>query len=104
MKMSTVRKFAMSLPDVSEAPHHNFGSFRVCGKIFVTMPPGDEFIHIFVPDAVRDEALTLHSEFAENLWWGSKTVGIRVQLAAAEASAVKRWMKEAWTYKAPGRA
>jgi hypothetical protein len=103
MKMSTVRDFAMSLPDVSEAPHHNFGSFRVSGKIFVTIPPGDELIHIFVPDAVRDEALVLHPDFAENLWWGSKIVGIRVQLAAADASAVKRWVREAWTHKAPKR-
>lgn len=101
MKMAVVRKFAMSLPEVSEAPHHEYGSFRVSGKIFVTFPPGDEFIHVFIPEELRDEAITVYSTFVENLLWGGKVVGIRVRLAAADAAAVKRLVKEAWTYKAP---
>jgi hypothetical protein len=101
MKMATVRKFAMSLPEVSEAPHHNYGSFRVSGKIFVTFPPGEEFIHVFVPDELRDEAVTVYSAFVENLHWGSKIVGVRICLAGADAAVVKRFVKDAWTYKAP---
>jgi hypothetical protein len=99
MKMAAVRKFALSLPDVSEAPHHTYGSFRVNGKIFVTFPPDEEFVHIFVPDAVREEALALHGDFAENLWWGSKILGIRVHLADADSAAVKRFIEEARSYK-----
>lgn len=101
MKLETVRKFAMSLPEVSEAPHHEFGSFRVKGKIFVTFPPDQEFIHVFIPEALRDEALALHPEYIENLLWGGKVAGIRVRLAGADAAAVKRLVKAAWHHKAP---
>ncbi len=103
MKFSTVRSFAMALPDVSEEPHHNFGSFRVQGKIFVTVPPGEEFIHILIPDEKRDEVLELHSSFAAKLLWGSKVVGVRVELAKADTTVVKRLIKDAWEYKAPKR-
>lgn len=57
MKLATLRKFALSLPEVTEEPHHDFGSFRVRGKIFVTVPPGEEFIHVFAPEPVREQAL-----------------------------------------------
>ncbi len=57
MKFSTVHKFAMSLPEAAEAPHFETSSFRVRGKIFVTVPPGQEFIHVFVPEDSRAVAL-----------------------------------------------
>lgn len=91
----------MSLPDVSEEPHHHFGSFRVKGKIFVTVPPGEEFIHIFIPEERREEVLELYSSFAEKLLWGSKVLGVRVELAKADTAVVKRLVKDAWEYKTP---
>jgi len=103
VKFSTVRTFAMALPDVSDEPHHNFGAFRVKGKIFVTVPPGEEFVHIFIPDESRDEVLELYSSFAEKLLWGSKVLGVRVELAKADAAVVKRLVKQAWEHKAPKR-
>ena len=103
MKFSTVRTFAMSLPDVSEEPHHDYGAFRVKGKIFVTVPPGEEFIHVFIPEERREEVLALHAGFAEKLLWGGKVVGVRVQLAAAETPVVKQLIEEAWAHKAPKR-
>jgi hypothetical protein len=36
MKIDTVRKYALSLEAVTEEPHHNYSSFRVRSKIFVT--------------------------------------------------------------------
>ena len=36
MKLADVRKFALALPEVAEAPHHHYGSFRVRGKILAT--------------------------------------------------------------------
>ncbi len=101
MKLATVRKLAMSLPEVTEEPHHNYGSFRVRGKIFVTVPPGEEFIHIFVPEQVREQSLILHSSFVEKLLWGGKVRGVRVKLAKADAVVVERLVREAWQHKAP---
>jgi hypothetical protein len=60
MKINTVRTYAMSLEAVTEEPHHNYSSFRVRGKIFVTMPPDEEFIHVFVGEEDRQSALALY--------------------------------------------
>jgi hypothetical protein len=101
MKYATVRKFALSLPEVSEEPHHNFNSFRVRGKIFVTVPPGEAHIHLFVSEQQREQALVLHADFAEKLLWGGKVVGIRIALASANSAAIKRIVHSAWRNKAP---
>lgn len=46
MKLEQARKYALSLPETTEAPHFDYTSFRVKGKIFATSPPGGEFLHI----------------------------------------------------------
>ncbi len=101
MKLATVRQYALSLPEVTEQPHFRFGSYRVRGRIFVTIPPGESHIHVFVAELEREQALAIHPEFAEKLFWGGKVVGLRVALAAAPAAAVKRLVLQAWTNKAP---
>ena len=80
MKIDPIRKFALALEAVTEEPHHHFSSFRVRGKIFVTIPPGDEYLHVFVDEQGRETALALYSEFTEKLLWGEKVVGLRVSL------------------------
>ncbi len=67
MKMATVRKHALSLADATEEPHHHFGSFRVRGRIFVTLPPGDALIHVFLADDDRERAPAMYPEWAEKL-------------------------------------
>ena len=101
MKLAAVRSIAMALPEVTEEPHHHFGSFRVRGKIFITMPPGEEYIHVFVPEQEREQALAMHPGFTEELLWGSKVLGVRVSLAKAAPSAVKSLVLQAWRSKAP---
>ena len=101
MQFAAVRAIAMSLPDATEEPHHQFGSFRVRGKIFVTVPPGQEHIHVFVPEEQRELALALYADFVEKLLWGGKVVGLKIALAKAEPSAVEALVRQAWAYKAP---
>ncbi len=91
----------MSLPEVTEEPHHNFGSFRVRGKIFITMPPDEQHIHVFVPEQEREQALAMYPLFTEKLLWGSKVLGVRVSLPQATPSAVKSLVLQAWQSKAP---
>jgi hypothetical protein len=62
VKFATVLKYALSLPEVTEEPHHHFGSFRVRGRIFVTVPPEQEHIHVFVAELQRETALALYGE------------------------------------------
>ena len=77
MKLDAVRRYALSLDAVTEEPHHHFSSFRVRGKIFVTMPPGEQFIHVFLAEDDREPALAMYPTFIEKLLWGGKVVGLR---------------------------
>ncbi len=101
MKFATVRQYALSLPEVTEEPHHRYSSFRVKGKIFVTVPPEQDHLHVFVSEQNREVALTLHGEFTEKLLWGGKVVGVRVALKSAQPPVVKRLVRQAWENKAP---
>ena len=101
MKLSEVRRYAMTLPEVTEEPHHQSISFRVRGKIFVTVPPKENHIHVFVNETTREQAIVLYPTFVEKLFWGGKVWGIRVDLGAATSSAVKGFIRSAWATKAP---
>jgi hypothetical protein len=96
VKLDPIRKHAMSLEEVTEEPHHNYSSFRVRGKIFVTIPPEEEFIHVFVGEDDRERALAMHPEFMEKLLWGTKVLGLRVCLASATPTAVKALVTKAY--------
>ena len=96
MKIDTVRKHATALEAVNEEPHHNHSSFRVRGKIFVTIPPDEEFIHVFVDEPDRELALALYPEFIEKLLWGGKVVGLRVALGSAKAAVVRSLVDQAY--------
>ena len=95
MKLATVRRFALSLPDVTEQPHHESSSFRVRGRIFVTVPPAEDVIHVFVDETDRERALAMHPQWLEKLLWGGKVRGLRIVLEAAEAAAVKALVRQA---------
>ena len=99
--VATVREYALSLPEAAEAPHFQYASFRVRGKIFATVPPGNEYLHVFVPEPQREPALTLHPEFLEKLHWGGKVVGLRATLAPAKPGVIRRLLGLAWESKAP---
>ena len=96
MKIDAVRKYAMALEAVTEEPHHASSSFRVRGKIFVTVPPSDDVVHVFVAEEDRESALALYPDFIEKLFWGGKVVGLRVLLAAAKPTAVKSLVSKAY--------
>ncbi len=100
MKFETVRTAALALPETTEEPHHHFGSFRVRGKIFITVPPDNTHIHVFVSEQDRERALAAYPDFTEKLLWGGKVVGIRVTLATAPAAVVKVMVRQAYEHKA----
>ena len=101
MQLAEARKYALSLPEANEEPHHQYNSFRVRGKIFVTVPPGNEHLHVFVDEQRRQLAISMFPEAYEELWWGKKAVGIKVLLSAAESSDVEDMIYCAWQRKAP---
>ena len=96
VKIDAVRKHAMSLEAVTEEPHHHYSSFRVRGKIFVTIPPEEDVIHVFVGEEEREQALAIYPEFIEKLLWGGKVVGLRVVLESARPTVVRSLVSKAY--------
>lgn len=101
MNVAQVRRCALSLPEATEEPHFAYSSFRVRGRIFVTVPPDGEHIHVFVAEDRRERALTLYPGFVEKLLWGKKVCGLRIRLSGATPSVVTQLVRDAWARKAP---
>ncbi|HEX3795158.1 MAG TPA: MmcQ/YjbR family DNA-binding protein [Acidimicrobiales bacterium] len=101
VRQSTVRRLALALPDTAEAPHHEMTSFRVAGKIFATVPPEGDRVHVFVG---ADEVSAYCAEYpgvVEELWWGKKLSGCRVTLRGANQALLRELLTEAWRNRAP---
>jgi len=101
MNIAEARAFALSLPEATEAPHHESNSFRVRGKIFATVPPIAGLLHVFVDDEMREAACAALPEAFENLYWGKKIAGLRIHLSSAPEADVRRLLAYAWRRKAP---
>jgi hypothetical protein len=100
MTLTKVRKYALSLAEVTEAPHFDRTSLRVRGKIFLTARPSASHIHVFVPEESREPVLAMYPQHVEKLLWGGKVVGLRVQLSGPVVM-VKDLIRAAWACKAP---
>jgi hypothetical protein len=103
MELKTIRIQALSLPEVTEEPHFDSSSFRVRGKIFITVPADEAYAHLFVGEQDREAALAMYPDFIEKLMWGTRVLGVRVALAKAKASVVADLVRKAWHNKAPKR-
>ena len=103
MLADDARAIALSLPEAVEAPHFDYASFRVGGRIFATMPPDGRHLHAFVDEEERQRALALHPGCVEALHWGKRAIGVRVDLHEANAALATRLLVQAWARKAPRR-
>lgn len=103
MDFADVRRLALSLPEVAEEPHFQSSSFRVRGKIFATIPPGDRFLHLFLDEEDRELAVAVEPRAYEKLWWGKKVVGVKVSVGVADAERLAALLRTAWQRKAPTR-
>jgi len=101
MKLDQARAFALSLPETHGEPHFEMWSFRVRGKIFATVPPDGLHLHIFVGEAAVHGAVGSDPKAFEELWWGKKLAGVRVNLPAARIGPVFDLLAASWRRKAP---
>jgi len=101
--LDAARAFALSLPGASEEPHFEMTSFRVRGKIFATVPPGGEYLHVFVDEGEIRAAVAEDPAAFEPLRWGKRVRGVRVRIAAAPDERVAELLEESWRRKAPAR-
>ncbi len=100
VKYADAKRFALSLPGVSEEPHFGMPSFRVNKRVLVTVPPGN-MLHVFVSGEERDMCLMAYASCTEKVFWGGKVVGIRIFLDKATRGAVEDLILRAWKYRAP---
>ena len=98
--LTQARTLALALPEATESPHFQSTSFRVRGRIFATAPDA-EYLHVFVGEEARSQALALHGGFIEKLPWGAKIVGLRIHLPKAPPAVVGQLLQSAWRAKAP---
>lgn len=100
--MREAGRFVLSLPEVTEEPHFEKASFRVRGKIIATVPTDGEHLHIFGNEDQMRAVVATDPGVFEELWWGKRFAGVRVNLAAADADAdvVFSMLEEAWRQKA----
>jgi len=97
------REFALSLPGASEEPHFDMCSFRVNGKIFATVPLGEEHLHVFVDETEVEASVAEDPAAFAPLLWGQRLRGLRVRLAAADDARLEELIEESWRRKAPKR-
>jgi hypothetical protein len=100
-ELGAARRFALSLPGVTEAPHFDMSSFRVRGRIFVTVPPAGTRLHVFVDPLAVDGYVAEDPAAFEPLRWGERIRGLLVNLAAADGTRVREVIEESWRRKAP---
>ena len=101
--LEEARRFALSLPGATEEPHFEMSSFRVRGRIFATVPPDGEHLHVFVDEGEVHAAVAEDPAAFESLLWGQRLRGLRVRLAAAAQDRVEELLEESWRRKAPAR-
>src|SRR5689334_20709384 len=101
--LDSARAFALSLPGATEAPHFDMSSFRVRGKIFATVPPDDEYLHVFVDEGEVHAAVAEDPAAFEPLLWGQQLRGLRIRIAAAPDHRIAELLEESWRRRAPAR-
>ena len=106
MKLEQARRFALSLPEAIEAPHHEASSFRVGGKIFATLGYPDHrcAVVMLTPQdqdlLVRDYPKAFSPVAGKWGASGSTTVTLR----SPTKRAVTLALDAAWRKRAPKRA
>ncbi len=103
MTLDEARSFALSLPETTEQPHFEKSSFRVRGRIFATAAPDGAHLHLFLEDGEVRALVADHPAAFEELWWGRRLAGVRVNLDAAVKERVFDLLVEAWRRRAPRR-
>lgn len=98
--MAAARRLALSLPEATEAPHHDMSSFRVNQKIFATVPDGTH-LHVMVDEEETAMAVAESPSGCEELWWGKRLSGVRVDLTRVDRARLTELLTEAWRRRAP---
>ncbi|MEV0719351.1 hypothetical protein [Asanoa sp. NPDC050611] len=103
--LADIRGWALAMPEVVEKPHFRLPGFRVADRLLVHLEKGDGHAIVCVGQA---EAAALAAERPHvydvvTREHGRIFVGVRVDLAAVEAGAMRRVIEQGWRNRAPKR-
>ncbi|MGH9676458.1 MAG: MmcQ/YjbR family DNA-binding protein [Candidatus Acidiferrum sp.] len=104
MTANDFRSLALEMPSSSESSHMNHPDFRVGGKIFATLGPGEELGMVkLTPEQQRLFVRTEPRMFSPVPGGWGRRGATRVHLDAAMEEAVRPALEEAWRNVAPKR-
>ncbi|RDI68880.1 MmcQ/YjbR family DNA-binding protein [Nocardia pseudobrasiliensis] len=97
-----VRTFALSLPETSEQFQWGMPTFRVAGKLFLTLPEEESSMAVRCPIAERDELVLAEPD---KFWIAAHEAGnawVRVRLAALDdREELETIVRDSWQQAAP---
>lgn len=100
LSVEDARNLALSLPRVTEQDHHGMASFRICGKIFATVPD-EQHLRVMVDEDEIHAAVSENPAVFREFYWGRRLACLVVDLAGASPEQVRELLNEAWRRKAP---
>lgn len=100
LSLDDARGIALSLPEAAEEPHHDRSSFRVNQKIFATLPDRNH-VNVMVDEAETAMAVAECPSGCEELWWGKRLRGVRVDLAHIDRELLTELLTDSWRRRAP---
>ena len=94
----------MALPEVVEADHHGFPSFRVAGKIFCTLREDRPWLMVKLAAEDQHNFVEAHGGVVEPVpgYWGRKGATY-VDTPAADEALIATLINLAWARVAPKR-
>lgn len=97
MTADEFRALALALPDTEEKAHHGHPDFRVKGRIFATLGPGEAWgmVKLALDDQARyaQSSPDVYEPFGGAWGAGGAT---KVHLARAQPASVRAALKAAW--------
>lgn len=98
------RRLTLSLPGAVEGAHMDHRDFRVHGKIFATLLPGEEFGMVKLTPAQQKQFIAAAPRVFSAIpgGWGRRGA-TQVHLRPARAAGLRRALTAAWCNMAPKR-
>jgi len=100
--LAAARRLALSFPEATEEDHHGMPSFRVQGKIFATVPDS-QHLHVMLDAFLTHAAVAADPQACEELWWGARLSGVRIDLNRVNRALLADFLEEAFRRRAPKR-
>ncbi|HEX3460661.1 MAG TPA: MmcQ/YjbR family DNA-binding protein [Acidimicrobiales bacterium] len=100
VSLDDARRIALSLPEATEEPHHDRSSFRVNHKIFATVPDPTH-LNVMADEDETALAVAENPSGCEELWWGKRLSGVRVDLDHVDPELLTELLTESWRRRAP---